>query len=226
MSNRFFITLLVIMAVAIGGFAFAKQKNNPAQSGNNIQPSQHVKGAGKAGVVLIEYGDLQCSACWRYEPLIKEVFEKYKDQITFQFRNFPLTQLHPNAFAAHRAVEAAAKQGKFWEMHDILYDRAHQFDSGGRIIDIEWTASTNPVPFFESYAKQLGLNIDQFKQDMASQEVNDLINADIREAQKLSATGTPTFVLDGKKLEQSPGTLDEFSKLIDDAIKAKAGSKN
>ncbi len=227
MSNRFFIGILVAIAVVFGGVLLNNQKSNsntPGNSGDSSQnATQHTKGSDKTGVVLIEYGDLECSACWRFEPLVKQVYEKYKDQITFQYRNFPLTQIHPNAFAGHRAVEAADKQGKFWEMHDILYARAYQPGSEASPIPMEWVASKNPITFFEEYAKGLGLDVTKFKQDMASQEVNSKINADIKEGQKLGATGTPTFVLNGVKID-SPGTLEDFSKLIDEAIKKKATS--
>jgi protein-disulfide isomerase len=217
MSNRFFISLLVVMAVIIGAFAFTKNNSNKT-GGNNTQPTAHTLGSGQT--VLIEYGDYQCPACYQYEPLVKQIREKYKDKITFQFRNFPITSSHPNAFAAARAAEAAAKQGKFWEMHDMLYEHAHQQTAQG-ITPIEWATASNPNTFFENYAKQLGLNVEQFKTDFASEEINDLVNADLAEAQKVPVTATPTFVLDGKKVEQSIGTFEDFSKLIDEAINKK-----
>jgi protein-disulfide isomerase len=211
MNNRFFITILVLIAVFIGAFTFTKQKKEAAApSVTSTQPTNHVEGAGKSGVVLVEYGDLQCPACAQYYPIVKQVFDKYKDQITFQFRNFPLVQIHPNAFVASRAVEAADKQGKFWEMHDLLYENQEA-----------WGSSKTPTTFFNAYAKQLGLDTAKFQQDMNSQEVNNLINADIAEGKKLGANSTPTFVLDGKKLEPNPRSLEEFNKLIEDAIASK-----
>lgn len=211
MSNRFFITVIILIAVFFGAFTLTKQKKSATSPNTNTsQPTNHVKGEGKSGVVLIEYGDLQCPACGQYYPIVKQVYDKYKDQITVQFRHFPLVQIHPNAFVASRAAEAAAKQNKFWEMHDLLYENQET-----------WGGSRTPNSFFTAYAKQLGLDTTKFQQDMDSQETNNFINADISEGKKIGADSTPTFVLDGKKLESNPRSIDEFYKIIDDAIAAK-----
>ncbi len=210
MSNRFFITILVMMALVFGGFVFAKQKNTQNGSNTTVQPTNHIRGNDKNGVVLVEYGDFQCPACLQYYPIVEQVVEKYKDQIAFQFRNFPLVQIHQNALAAHRAGEAADKQGKFWEMYSKLYQTQDA-----------WKEASNPTGFFEDYAQQLGLDVVKFKADAVSQESNDKINADIAEGKKLGATSTPTFAINGKKIEKNPSSLDEFYKLIDDAIAAK-----
>lgn len=210
MSKRF---LVVLAAVIIGlGFIFwiTRDEAGAPSDGSATQGSNHTYGEGKSGVVLIEYGDFQCPACGAFFPILQSLKEKFKEDIIFQFRNFPLTQIHPNAQAAHRAAEAAAKQNKFWEMHDMLYQQQSS-----------WSASTNPVPVFDQYAGQLGLDLTQFKQDFSSSEVNDIINADIKEGQAIGATSTPTFVLDGKKLEQNPTDQEAFEQLISEAIAAK-----
>jgi protein-disulfide isomerase len=211
-NNRFVITLVVIIALIGGAFVLTKHKSNTSNGGSNsqVQPSNHVEGGGKSGVVLIEYGDYQCPACGQYYPIVKQVVETHKDDITFQFRNFPLVQIHLNAFAGARAAEAADKQGKFWEMHDMLYENQQS-----------WGSANDPSSFFETYAQGLGLDVAKFKADMASQAVSDLINTDIEQGQKIGANATPTFVLDGKKLNQNPRSLDEFNQLIDAQIAAK-----
>lgn len=215
MSNRFFITLLVVLALIGGIFVVTKKKDNPGGTNTgNAQPTIHTEGSTATGVVLIEYGDYQCPACGQYYPIVKQVAETYKDKITFQFRNFPLIQIHQHALEGARAAEAAANQNKFWEMHDLLYDNQQT-----------WSVASNPLTFFLAYAKQLGLNLDTFQKDFASSATNDKITADINEAQKLGATGTPTFVLDGKKVDTLPRDLTSFNKLIDDAIAAKKTSK-
>ncbi len=217
MNNRFVIILLVTVAVIAGVFFFTKHKtanNNNTKASSSAQPSNHVIGSGKSGVVLVEYGDYQCPACGQYYPIVKQVVEANKDNITFQFRNFPLVQIHQNAFAGSRAAEAAALQNKFWEMHDLLYENQQS-----------WSSASNPNSYFENYAKQLGLDVEKFKTDMGSNQVSDVINADIAAGQKLGANATPTFILNGKKLDQNPRSLDEFNKLIADAIKAKSGQQ-
>ena len=209
MKKAFIIILLVV--VAISGGALLKKDNKAAP----VQPTSHTFGDGKSGVVLKEYGDFQCPGCGAFFPILKQVKEKYKEQITFQFINFPLSQIHPNAQAAHRAAHAAGNQGKFWEMHDQLYENQNT-----------WKDSINTTRDFEAYATQLGLDIPKFKIDFASSETNSIIQADIRTGQDLKVTGTPTFFLDGKQIEDNNtiASVELFSKVIDAAIAAKTGT--
>lgn len=204
--------MLVGIVVVLGAaFYFTRNKTDNGTNGS-AQPTNHIRYTGSTGVTLLEYGDFQCPACGAYYPIIKQLESSYSDKVTFQFRNFPLSQLHPNAFAAHRAAEAAAKQGRFFEMHDKLYEGQQS-----------WSTVSNPNIVFEDYATQLGLNIEQFRKDSASSEVNDIINADMKAGHAIGANSTPTFVLDGKKLDQNPQDYASFAKLLDDAIKAKTG---
>jgi len=215
MSNKFFIGILVAIAVVFGFVLLNDRKDSPDDGGNpgsSQSASSHTKGSDSTGVVLVEYGDFECPACGAYYPIVKEVYEEYKDRITFQFRHFPLVQIHPNAMAAHRAAVAADKQGKFWEMHDKLYESQSQ-----------WSSASNVSTIFESFAQELGLDVARFKQDAASSEVNSLIQTDIREAQKLGASSTPTFVIDGVKID-NPRDAEAFKALIEEAIKKKSTS--
>lgn len=210
MSKRFLLALVVII-LGFGGILWlTKDKAGAPASNNSAQPTNHLYGEGKKGVVLIEYGDYQCPACEAYHPIVKAVAEKFKEDIYLQFRNFPLSSIHPNAFASARAAEAADKQGKFWEMHDLLYE---QQDT--------WAQSTSAKAIFDQFAVQLGLDLTKFQQDFASDEINDLINADLKEAKNMGADSTPTFVLDGKKIDENPRDQAGFEKLITDAIAAK-----
>lgn len=210
MSNRFLLAIVAILVIFGGVFWYMRDGSSSNTNSTSSEPTNHVSGEGKKNVTLIEYGDFQCPACGSYYPIVKQLKEQYKEDIIFQFRNFPLTQIHPNAMASHRAAEAADKQGKFWEMHDTLYENQDA-----------WESASNPSSIFESYAGSLGLNIDQYRQDVASSETNDRINADIKAGQALGATSTPTFVLDGKKIEENPRDIESFTKLIDEAIAAK-----
>jgi protein-disulfide isomerase len=217
--DRRFLAILAILVVGFGAFlVFSKDKDNEQKKNTNSstssQTTNHVTGQGKSGVTLVEYGDYQCPACGAYHPVLKEIIASYNEKIFFQFRNFPLDTIHPNARAAARAAEAAAQQDKFWEMHDLLYEGQNQ-----------WSQSSNPQAIFNAYATQLSLDINKFKTDLASAEINSMINADIAAAQKLKATSTPTFVLDGKKVDSPPApNVENFSKFLDDAIAAKAGT--
>lgn len=209
MSKRFLIIIAVLFLGFVGFLVFNKEKSTAPGGSNAAQATNHVLGAGKKNVTLVEYGDYQCSACYAYYPVLKEVQKKYGDDITFQFRNFPLTQIHQNAFAAHRAAEAAAKQNKFWQMHDLLYEQQRT-----------WSTSSNVIRIFEDYATQLGLNIDTFKKDYASSEISATINADIDAGNKFSINSTPSFVINGKKIDNPKDvTVEGFSKIIDSYIK-------
>ncbi len=158
-------------------------------------------------VTVVEFGDYQCPACAYAHPIIKQVLDKYKDNqnFTFIFRNFPLAQ-HSNALTSARAAEAAALQGKFWEMHDMIYE--HQ---------TEWENVRDPYSIFESYAKTLGLKLSTFKNDYESTAVGNTISADQKDGEKVGVTATPTFYVNGKKLQGVP-TLADLTKAIDSAL--------
>ncbi|HEY5805967.1 MAG TPA: thioredoxin domain-containing protein [Candidatus Saccharimonadales bacterium] len=207
--NKTFWAIIAVIVVIFGGIIVFNKNDANAPSGN-AKPTNHIIGEGKSGVTLVEYGDFECSACGQYYPIVEQVKEKYRDQIFFQFRNLPLLQVHPNAFAASRAAEAADKQGKFWDMYNLLYQN-----------QVSWAGSDAASKTFEQYATQLGLNLEKFKSDAASSEVNAVINADIAEFKKTKEImSTPTFFLDGKRIKAA--SLEEFSKLIDEAIAAKS----
>lgn len=210
MSKRFLIVLAALALIFAGFLWFSRAKEDTTGG----QTSNHSTGSGK--VTLTEFGDFQCPACGSYYPVIEDVRQKYGDQLTFQFRHFPLVQIHQNAMVAHRAAEAAGKQGKFWEMYNVLYRQQQA-----------WTSSTAAATLMDGFASQLALNMDQFKKDFASEATNNTINADIKAGQALGANSTPTFVLNGKKLDPLPDrSVEAFSKLIDEAIKAVDGSQS
>ena len=209
--NKRFLTIMAIITVVFVGLLVFNKKEAPPQT-NNTQTTNHTYGEGKSGVVLIEYGDFQCPACQDYYSVIKQIKEKYKDQITVQFRHFPIVSAHQNAMVAHRAAEAAAKQDKFWEMHDLLYQNQKS-----------WDTSNSAMKFFEDYAMSLSLDMERFRQDAASEEVNSSIKADLEAGNSIGVGGTPSFVLDGKLIE-TPNSIESFEQLIDEAIKAKSTS--
>ncbi|MGB4759562.1 MAG: thioredoxin domain-containing protein [Candidatus Saccharimonadales bacterium] len=216
MDKKFLAIIGAIILVFIGIAVFNGMSKDDKNSGTEAaQASNHTLGAGTAKVTLVEYGDFECPACETYYPVLKEVKDFYGDKITFQFRNYPLTSIHKNAYAAARAAEAASLQGKFWEMHDALYEPANWQ---------VWTSSSDAVSYFETYAKQLGLNVEQFKTDAASDKVNKTIRADMAEGDKINVTSTPTFVLNGTKITSPGATVDAFKQLIDAEIAKQASS--
>lgn len=208
MSKSFW-AIIAIIVILFGGVLIFNNHKAGAPSNNGVA-SNHVEGKGSTGITLVEYGDYECPYCGAYSPILKQVQQKYNDQIFFQFRNLPLSQIHPNAFAGARAAEAASLQGKFWEMHDMLYDNQNA-----------WASSSTATTYFNQYAQQLGLNVSKFTTDEAGATVDNTINADIAAFNKTGQEeSTPTFFLDGTKIQ--PGySVADFSKLIDAEIAKK-----
>ena len=208
MDKRFLAILAVIVIGFLGFFIIGRQKDNSSTNNSSVSATNHSVGAGTKKVTLVEYGDFQCPACGGFYPLIKQVKEKYGDQITFTFKNFPIDTIHPNARAAHRAAEAASNQGKFFEMHNELYENQQS-----------WVNSNNVKSIFEGYASKLSLDMDKFKADYISESTNEVINADINEGKDKGVTGTPTFYLNGTQLDNNTiRTVDQLSALIDAEI--------
>lgn len=220
MSKQFLAILAVIIIVFVGIVAFGGKSSPSNSAGSSTTPTNHVEGLDKDGITLVEYGDYQCPFCGQWYPIVKQVQAEYNTQISFQFRNFPLTSLHPNAFAGARAAEAAGLQGKFWQMHDLLYEQndANQENPSAP----SWITASDPTTYFDADAQQLGLNVTQFKSDYASDKVNNLINADIAAGNKLGIDATPTFFLDGKKLNPSTESASALEQYINAEIAAKA----
>jgi protein-disulfide isomerase len=211
MNKRFLVILVAVIAV-FAGLVVINKKDTTAPSGNGGgQVTNHTFGSGSTGVNVTEYGDFQCPACATYYPIFAQLKEQYKDRVTFQFRHFPLISSHQNAMAASRAAEAASLQDKFWEMHNLLYERQDA-----------WESSNNAAGIFEGYATELGLDLAKFKTDVSSNSTNASIQADFKAGQDLGVSGTPSFAINGKLID-SPNSFEAFKEAIDNAIKEKTG---
>lgn len=156
-------------------------------------------------VVLIEYGDFQCPGCFAAHSTIKEVTEKYKDQLTFVFRNMPIVSIHPNARAAAAAVEAAGLQGKYWEMNNLMYQNQQNWSN---------LSVTERGEEFKRYATQIGIDPNRLEQDMGSSNVAKKIDFDTAIAGRQQATETPYFFLNGERLNQ----YFKDGKLVDSSV--------
>lgn len=200
----------IIIVVLIGGSVFL---SNTAAKKNNVgveAGSRHLKGGVEAKVTLVEYSDFQCPACQAFQPALTDVLTQFGDNISFEYKHFPLP-IHPLAEQAARAAEAAGQQGKFFEFHDKLF-------AGQK----EWSASPNPAAFFMRYAQEIGLDVDQFTRQMKSTILRDEVRSDKAEAAALELTGTPTFILNGKKMEIR--TFEDFMKQIAVAVDPNFGA--
>ncbi len=195
----------IITVVLIGGSIW--YSTSLADSYNEgVEVETHVKGNENATVTILEYSDFQCPACAQFAPILKAMMADYGDQVKFEYRHYPLMQIHPNAEAAARAAEAAGQQGKFFEYHDALFENQN-----------EWGAAAIPGAFFTKYADELGLDMDKFKRHQRSSVLQQNIRDHVSEARELGLTGTPSIFLNGEKMNFQ--TYQEFN----DQVKAALG---
>lgn len=152
-----------------------------------VSEKDHMQGDKNAPIEMVEYGDYQCPHCGRAYPIVKAIQKKLGGKLKFVFRNFPLAEAHPNATNAAIATEAAAEQGKFWEMHDILFEHQNNLKDSALI----------------KYAEQLGLDVAQFEKDFDRQDVQDKVSDDFESGVRSGVNGTPTFFINGKKYNDS-----------------------
>jgi len=166
-----------------------------------------VKGNYLSTISLIEYGDFQCPACGYYAPMVQQISEEFGTKINVVSRNFPLNQIHKNAQITAQAAEAAGEQGKFWEMHDKLFETQK-----------DWSESVNMQEVLVTYATELGLNIEQFNTDLQSAEIKTKIKNDYKSGVAAGVTGTPSYFLNGKKLD-NPRSIEDFRAAVEAVLK-------
>jgi protein-disulfide isomerase len=166
----------------------------------------HIKGMEDASVSLVEYSDLQCPACGVYYPVVKQIMKEFGDSMSFEYRHFPLRTIHQNAESAALATEAAGLQGKFWEMHDILFERQK-----------EWS-NKKGKNIFTIYAEEIGVDSLKFESDMLlNEDIKNKVENDFQSGLALSVNSTPSFFLNGVKM-QNPRSYEEFRSIIQQFI--------
>lgn len=211
MKTLIWVVVVFLIAIAIlVGVTKSGSGNVSDFSLDTISPLDHVKGNASSTVVLIEYSDFQCPACRTYYPIIRELSQTYGDKLALIYRHYPLKQIHFNAEPAAWASEAASKQEKFWEMHNLLFEK-----------QAEWEKASDLKSVFSEYATLLGLDKEKFLKDLDSSDVKGFVSDQRKSALKFGFNSTPTFVLNGKKIE-NPQSIEAFRLLIDKAIKDSA----
>lgn len=150
-----------------------------------IAEKDHVYGSKSAPLELIEYGDYECPYCGLAYPIVKNIQHQFSDNLRFVFRNFPWSKIHPHAFAAAVASEAAAMQNAFWEMHDLLFENQKMLSKENFLL----------------FADKIGLDIEQFQEDLQRPELATKVREDFEEGVRLAVNRTPTFFLNGKRYE-------------------------
>lgn len=208
MKPYWVIGIMVLAIALVVGFAMMRPTGPTAAAFPPLAVDDHVRGATSSPVVLIEYLDFECEACGAYYPLVTTMEAEYGDRVTFVVRYFPLSG-HRNGMSAALAAEAAAQQGKFWEMHDLLFSRQD-----------EWGGKAAPTPaVFEDFAEELGLDMTKYRADVASAEVRARVERDMEGARAAGLNATPTFVLNGTQIS-APRSEAAFRQIFDQALQA------
>lgn len=217
------ILLWAIALTALGGSVLglalivmnSESLNKPGDLTIPVSGADWSKGPAEAQAVLVEYSDFQCPACKSYHPLLKQLNEEFPGKIKFVYRHFPLSQIHQNAQLAAYAAEAAGLQGKFWEMHDLIFDGQEK-----------WSIETarDAANDFIHYAESLDLDSGKLASDMDLSEIKQKVDLSYAGGSSAGVNSTPTFFLNGKKIP-NPRTYDEFKKIID-AVLGEAGDSN
>ncbi len=193
------------IALVVGAVFLFSQPAKTTKANNTLlvrEDSQKIVSAG-ATVTLVEFSDFQCPACGAYYPLVKQLTKEFADSMGFVYRNFPLQQ-HQNARLAAQVAEASGKQGKYWEMNTMLFENQK-----------DWSESAKARDIFTQYAESLHLDINKWNKDIDDAKTK--IDRDVQDGNALGINATPTFYLDGVKL-QNPGSLADFEALIKAAI--------
>jgi protein-disulfide isomerase len=202
---------LIILAIigffvyAIAQLATSTPDSTDTKTDIAITATDHTLGNLTAKVELIEYADFQCPGCASFAPLVKQITDEYKDKIAYAYRHFPLPQ-HQHAELMAQAAEAAAKQGKFFEMLDLIFKNQNTW---ARLINVDKTIS--------SYATQLKLDTARFTTDIDSKEVKDAVSDQRSSGVSYGVNSTPTFFLNGAQMSL-PRNIEEFRAAIDAAL--------
>jgi protein-disulfide isomerase len=159
-----------------------------------VGPNDHVVGPDDAKLTLVEYGDYECPYCGQAFPIVERLRATFSETLRFVFRNFPLADMHPHAEAAAEIAEAAGLQGKFWEVHDTLYENQRHLDESALL----------------GYVQSVGADVERVKRDVASGAPRQRVEADFESAIRSGANGTPTFFINGVRYDGS-WTYDPFA---------------
>lgn len=184
--------------------------NSSSSDGPSGAEPPHIRGNPNAAVTLEEFGDFECPVCATYAVEVKKIEAEFGDRLRVMFREYPLYPTpHKHALIAAQAAEAAGQQGRFWEMHDKLYENQKA-----------WSEATDVMPMFIDYARQIGLDIDRFGRDLNGEIVATRITQDGIRAHARGVTGTPSFFVNGKeaKVEDQSWSPEGLRKMINAAL--------
>jgi protein-disulfide isomerase len=176
------------------------ENHRPLDLSDPVSPHDHVRGPSSALVTLVEYGDFECPFCARAFPVVRALESRFAEHLRFVFRHNPRAYAHPHAPQAAEAGEAAADQGKFWEMHDMLFSHQNALEENDLI----------------EYAKKIGLDVEKFTAALRSRVHSARVRADELGGVKSHVISTPTFFINGLRFNDKPD-LDTLTAAIDAA---------
>ena len=197
-----FVIIAAVLVAAVGG-GFMMFRSAQPQSPTTPTPAGGSVATSKGVVTIDEYGDYQCPPCGALHPIIKTLKGEYGDRIQFAFHHFPLTQLHSHAVEASYAAAAAGLQGKFWEMHNMLYENQSL-----------WSEVGDFRPILEDFARRIGLDIQRFAQDMNGLQVATIVSDDATRGSLLGVNSTPTIFINGQMIASENLTAEGLRKEI------------
>ncbi len=196
--------ILVGSVLAVASGSGGDEGNNNAAATSEINESEWTKGTPGSKVEIVEYSDFQCPACRGFERIINPIVSEFSNHVYFAYRHFPLKSIHPNATLSARAAEAAGIQGKFWEMHDKLFEGQSAWEK---------QPSEEAKKIFITYATELELDLAAFEADIDSGKLIDKVEDAYNHAVEVGVTYTPSIFVNGV-LIKNPGSVDEFRTLI------------
>lgn len=207
----FWVGIIIGISLVVAGMIYlVSLQQTPSSNGdlvidNIITSEDWIKGSRDAKVTLIEYSDFQCPACAYFSPVLNQLSEEFGNDLALVYRHFPLPS-HKNAKPMAMIAEAAGKQNKFWEMHEIIFTNQNK-----------WSNSSDVTEIGLDYAKQIGLDVERFEKDLNSSELKKEINGIINANSKLGISYTPSFFLNGK-LIPNPRSYGDFKEVIAQAL--------
>jgi protein-disulfide isomerase len=224
----FFIVGAVLLLTIGGGLLLFRSKSGPplkiATGKPGAEPA-HIRGPANARVTLEEFGDFQCPPCGFLAATLLKVEHDYADKLRVVFREFPLA-MHPHAMTAATAAEAAGLQGRFWEMHDLLFQNSVQWGkpaprpsaAPGQLIPAPPEEALNVLATFAEYAARLGLDVERFKKEMNSAEVKARIQLDQERGASIGVDRTPVLFIEGVQIPFASLDEKELRGVIDAAL--------
>lgn len=184
--GAFFVLPLVALFVA-----YTLLNQAPTYSPVEIADSDHLRGEREAPVTIVVYADFQCPACATEHEAMMRLWPEIREDAHLIFRHFPITAAHPNTWTASLYAEAAGRQGRFWEMHDVLFQTQPL-----------WSSLRSVEAEFDSYALELNLDLDRLHADMQDESLVEKIRADQRGGNSAGVRGTPAVFIEGRQLAQ------------------------